>query len=359
MPDWQEIHSRNGFSITAPILAPLSIIYGFAVRLRLQLFRIRSKLSLPGFVVSIGNLTTGGTGKTPAACMLAELALNEGYKAVILSRGYGGSHKKGVLEVSNGLNIMTLPEESGDEPYLMAKRLKDVPVLVTKDRYEAGLLAHRKYGSDFYILDDGFQYLTLRKDLDLLLIDSSNPFGNNHLLPWGPLREPVKQMSRAGAIIFTRSGGKSKIDSFETLITGKLKDTPIFHARHVPKKVFFPGLGRIYETEFLRKRRIVAFAGIAKPRVFRKTLVDLGADVVFFKGFDDHHVYTLKELEALEDQYQSLDADFFITTEKDWARIGEDWARYKELGILRIDFIITEEQEDFWNFIRLKVKNKQ
>lgn len=359
MPDWQEIHSRNGFSIITLVLAPLSLVYGFAVRLRLLLFRIRRRHSLPGFVISLGNITTGGTGKTPAACMLAEWALNEGYKVAILSRGYGGRHKKGILEVSDGIDIMARPEESGDEPFLMAKRLKGVPILVAKNRYYAGIFAHKKLGSDFFILDDGFQHLTLNRDLDLLLLDYSNPFGNKHMLPWGPLREPIKQIRRAGGIIFTRSEGKSGESNLENQIISAQKDTPVFHGRHSPVSVVFPGQDSIFETAFLQNKRIVGFAGIARPQALRKTLIRLGADVIFFKEFMDHHVYSPGELKELRDQYVLLNGDFLITTEKDWARMPKEWFKSKEAGFLRIDFIISKESDLFYNLLKEKIEIKQ
>ena len=159
--DWAKIHERRTFSLATPALALLSFLYGLGVRLRVKAYRGMKKRSLPGFVVSIGNLTVGGTGKTPSVCMLAEWALGEGYRVAVLTRGYGGRYKTKVLEVSDGNDIKVGPAEGGDEPYLLAKKLHGVPVIISKKRYLSGLLAYKKFGTDFFILDDGFQHLAL------------------------------------------------------------------------------------------------------------------------------------------------------------------------------------------------------
>jgi tetraacyldisaccharide 4'-kinase len=205
-PDWGRIHHGESPGFWSPLLTVFSILYGAAVRFRVTIYKRRGfkKKILPGFVVSIGNLTAGGTGKTPAVVMLARWALNQGYRVAVLTRGYGRLSKAKVLEVSDGEVIKADCRESGDEPYLLAKKLTGVPVIISSKRFTAGTFAHRKFGANFFILDDGFQHLGLKRDLDLVLIDAIRPFGNGHLLPWGPLREPIDQLARAGALILTR-----------------------------------------------------------------------------------------------------------------------------------------------------------
>ena len=150
--------------------------------------------------------------------MLAKWALNEGYRVAILSRGYGGNYRERVLAVSDGEKANVGPIQSGDEPYLLARKLRGVPVIISKKRYMAGFFANKRFDTNFFILDDGFQHLALERDMNLLLIDASNPFGNGYLLPWGTLREPIAQLKRADAFIITRSSQKSQKDELSGLV---------------------------------------------------------------------------------------------------------------------------------------------
>jgi tetraacyldisaccharide 4'-kinase len=348
---WSRIQGKRAFSPFIPILAFSSYLYRFGVRFRLIAHQRKKKKSLPGFVVSIGNLTVGGTGKTPAACMLAEWALGEGYRVVILSRGYGGRHKKRVLEVSDGNDINVSPAEAGDEPCLLARKLRGVPVIISKKRHLAGLLAHKKFGANFYILDDGFQHLALKRDLDLILIDALNPFGNGHLLPWGPLREPLDQLGRADAFIITRSvqgaSGHNPMDFLRRTFPGK----PLFSSEHIPEQIVFPNRDKAYDPGFLKGKRVVAFAGIAKPQLFEDTLVKLGADLAFFRGFGDHHSFNHTEIEGLMTKKERLKADCLLTTEKDWVRMENLVKGYPDLAYLTIKFTLLSGKDTFFKMV--------
>ena len=320
--DWSRLHDREGFGLLTPPLALLSLFYGVGVRLRVKACERRERESLPGFVLSIGNLTVGGTGKTPAAMMLARWAVKEGYRVAVLSRGYGGTYRTETLEVTDGHNIQAGAREAGDEPYLMASRLEGVPVILARRRYLAGLHAHRRFNSNFFILDDGFQHLSLKRDLDLVLMDADRPFGNGHLLPRGPLREPVAHLARADAFLLTKG---SAAGSPESSLARRLKDgfpdKPVFTSEHRPERVRFPNRREDYDPEYLMGRRILAFAGIARPDRFRHTLEGLGAQVLFYQVFQDHHGFTPGELRDLMDLKDHLHADCVITTEKDWVRL--------------------------------------
>ncbi|MBW2609148.1 MAG: tetraacyldisaccharide 4'-kinase [Deltaproteobacteria bacterium] len=352
LTDWPDIHERRGYSASTPPLALLSSIYGLGVRLRIIARKGMAKRSLPGFVVSIGNLTVGGTGKTPAARMMAEWALDQGYRVAILSRGYGGRYNTKILVVSDGDDINAGPVEAGDEPYLLAKRLQGVPVIISKNRYTAGLLAHKRFGTNFYILDDGFQHLALKRDLDLVLIDASSPFGNGHLLPWGPLREPIGQLERADAVIITRSGQSPPGDNLEGILEKRLQGRPLFRGDHIPENIVFPGDNRVHDPEFLRGKRIIAFAGIARPEVFKETLIDLGADLVSFKDFGDHHSFSPKELRELNVKKRKIKADLMVTTEKDWVRLENIASGYPDLTYLTIRFTLLSGQDRFFRMIK-------
>jgi tetraacyldisaccharide 4'-kinase len=352
--DWSKIHRENTFSPLTPLLALSSSLYSLGVKLWFSNAQRRKKKSLPGFVVSIGNITAGGTGKTPAVRMLATWAAGEGYSAAVLSRGYGGRHGKKILEVSDGNEIYAGPAEAGDEPCLLARRLRGVPVITGRERYSAGLLAHGKHGTDFYILDDGFQHLDLERDLDLVLLDASSPFGNGHILPWGPLREPVDHLVRADAFIITRSGREPSCRKLVERLNARFPGKAVFQSDHVPKQIVFPHRNRAFGPESIRGRRAVAFAGIARPDLFRETLIDLGAEVVFFKGFEDHHAFRTGEIQDLLREKKRFGADCLLTTEKDWVRLEPLAPLDPDLGYLTVQFTLTTGGEAFYEMVKAK-----
>lgn len=359
VPDWSDMHEENRFNGAAIPLAFLSLLYGFGVRLRLIADKIRRKKALPGFVVSIGNLTVGGTGKTPATVMLAEWALDQGYNVAVLSRGYRGSYKREVFVVSDKVEIKAGPDKVGDEPYLLAKRLKGVPVIISKNRYMAGLMAHQKFGTIFFILDDGFQHLMLERDLDIVLINTSRPFGNGHLLPWGPLREPVQEIKRADAVIFTRYDQKSEEYNKKGNLVVRLRGKPLFKGDHIPERIIFPLKDGVHrDPEFLKGKRVAAFAGIARPKVFKETLLKIGAELVYFKSFRDHHAFSKGDLKILRDEKEKSGAEFLITTEKDWVRMEKIIFEHSDLAYLTIRFKLLSGQVDFFDLVKEKFEKR-
>jgi len=355
MTDWAGIHEDKGFRLSYLPLSLMSLLYGIGVRVRLKNIMAGKKMSLPGFTVSIGNITAGGTGKTPAACMMAEWALGEGYNAAILSRGYGGRKRARVTVVSDGRNILAGPREAGDEPCLLAGRLPGIPVITSRDRYLAGLTAHRNFGSTFFILDDGYQHLGLKRDLDLLLLDAVRPFGNGCLLPRGPLREPVKEISRADAVILTRAGSWVGGKVISNDLKNILQDRPVFLGDHLPDKVIFPCLKKVHDTSLLKGKRVAAFAGIARPDSFRDTLIKLGAEILSFRSFPDHHPFSRDEIRALTGEKEKSGADFLITTEKDWIRVRDLITGDRSACYLTIKFDFTGDREGFFRMVREKV----
>lgn len=338
----------------APLVA-LSHVYGYAVRIWIKIRGKRGKKKLPGFVVSIGNLTVGGTGKTPAAAMIAEWALKAGYRPAVLSRGYGGKYCVKAFEVCDGEHLFCTPAEAGDEPYLLARKLQGVPVVLSKARYEAGLLAFERHGSNFFILDDGFQHLRLQRDLDLVLLDATSPFGNMRLLPAGPLREPVDHLQRADGFILTRAGRGTSLIMMNYL-KRKFGGKPVFQSEHVPERLVLPTLGHAHSPDFIRGKRVVAFAGIAKPDGFRETLLTLGAQVALFRAFRDHHRFAQSELQELVAERQKLGADLLVTTEKDYVRLGQLAPTENHLGYLTIRFQILSGADTFFDMIRGKAR---
>jgi tetraacyldisaccharide 4'-kinase len=355
MTDWPKVHEKSSLSPAMIPLAGLSYLYGLAVRIRTLLYEKKKKKELPGFVLSIGNLTVGGTGKTPAAAMMADWALKEGYRPAILSRGYGGKHGKEPFEVSDGQRLFCTPAEAGDEPYLMAKNLRGVPVILSRVRYKAGLTAYERHGSNFFILDDGFQHIGLKRDLDLVLLDATSPFGNMHLLPRGPLREPVDHLRRADAFILTRTGQGSNLIMMNYL-RKKFGGKPTFQSEHVPEHLVLPGLNHTHGPDFIRGKRILGFAGIARPDVFRETLLKLGAEIAHFRGFRDHHVYLESELQDLVAESHRFHVDLLLTTEKDFVRLGPLTPADDRLGYLTVRFRMLSGAETLFDMIKGKAK---
>jgi tetraacyldisaccharide 4'-kinase len=245
--------------------------------------------------------------------------------------------------------------EAGDEPYLLAKNLQGVPVILSKARYKAGLHAFEQHGSNFFILDDGFQHIGLKRDLDLVLLDATSPFGNMHLLPRGPLREPVEHLRRADVFILTRTGHGTNLILMNYL-KKRFGGKPAFQSEHVPEHLLLPNLGLTHRPDFIRGKRVMGFAGIAKPEVFRETLLKLGAEVSHFRSFRDHHLFLESELQDLLAERQRLRADLLITTEKDYVRLGHLGPTDDHLGYLTVRFQIVSGAETLFDLIRGKAR---
>jgi tetraacyldisaccharide 4'-kinase len=299
----------------------LSLPYGGAVRIRNFLFDLgflkQGKLNCP--VISVGNITVGGTGKTPMVILLAGMLRNRGLRPAVLSRGYGGKRKVDVLVVSDGRQILAGPEEAGDEPVLIARRLKDVPVLVGPKRTITGQYALRHFEPGVILLDDGFQHRYLKRDLDIVLLDSRKPLGNRFLLPRGPLREPVSALERAGVIAFTRSekGAGKPID---VTLSGSLSGKVALRTCVSPASLTGPA-GLEYPLSFLQGKRVFALAGIAQPDSFRQTIESLGGIIAGFRIFPDHHRYGTGDISRVEEEARSASADVIVTTEKDAVKL--------------------------------------
>ena len=327
------------------VLGAASFIYGLAVRARIQAYRsgLVAQEDLPGAVVSIGNISVGGTGKTPMTILVAQWAQAKGYNVCVLSRGYGGRHRGEVLEVSDGDQVKASWKECGDEPYLIAKKVPGVAVVVSRKRYLGGIYAAKKFGSDFFILDDGFQHLGLKRDLDIVLLDASMPFGNGHLLPLGTLREPPSLLTRAHALVLSRFIEDGTCQRIERELAGKFPATPMFKSIHRPEKLIFPVSQASFDPSCMSGKKVAAFAGIGNPTSFQNTLALLGARVLRFTRFPDHHVYQRDEIEALAREAKASGAEMLLTTEKDWIRIGSEFQSDIPFGCLVIAIEIEKE----------------
>lgn len=276
------------------------------------IFRVRR---LPVPVISVGNLTMGGTGKTPTVLLLARELLSRGKRVAVLTRGYGGSLEGETRIVSDGQALLLTPDEAGDEPCLLAASLSGLMVVMGSDRYRAGCLALKELSPDCFILDDGFQHQRLGRDLDILLLDCTAPFANGWTLPAGFLREPVAAAGRADLIILTRCPAKVNP---EALLPQQI---PLCHASHTLSGFVPLAGGELRPFKQLAGKRVVAFCGIADPTAFFNGIESCGVALVATLAFPDHTVYATREMEALGRLKQQSKADCLLTTAKDAVKL--------------------------------------
>lgn len=309
---------RSGWKdrLLLALLRLLSHPYTLVLRLRALAYRAGLFRShrLPRPVISVGNITLGGTGKTPATALIASYFIERGLRVAVLSRGYGGSAEGQLRIVCDGKNLLVGPEEAGDEPCLLARKVPGLMVVIGSDRYRAGLLALKELDPDLFILDDGFQHLKLKRDLNLLLMDCRRPFGNNRVLPAGFLREPKSALERADLVLLTRCPEGS---APQAPVPGK----PI--CRSVHRLAGFRPLegGELRSFEELKGHRLLAFAGIADPAGFFDGVEKAGAPLVATLAFSDHICYGDAEISAIKRLRIASRSVFMITTEKDAVKL--------------------------------------
>lgn len=299
------------------LLRVCAVIYSLIMRLRAAAYAagvLRSH-KLPRPVISVGNITVGGTGKTPMTAWLARHLISRGKRVAVLSRGYGGNLEGTVAIVADGNRRLLGPEEAGDEPCLLADLVPGLMVVIGSDRYRAGCLAMERLNPDLFILDDGFQHLRLRRDLNILLLDSREPFANGRILPAGFLREPVSAVRRADLAVFTRC--RDDVPAAATLPA----TIPICRARHRLNGFTTLSDSTLRSFGELAGKRGVAFAGIADPTGFFDELEREGAVLAATLAFPDHTGYGDEECAALAKLLRSTRADYLITTAKDAVKL--------------------------------------
>ena len=298
---------------------------------------LRRRRRLPCPAVSIGNLTLGGTGKTPLTEWTARWYRRQGWRVAVLSRGYGGVSSKQPVVVSAGDGPITDWRTAGDEAYLLARRLPGVPVLAGRNRYASGLYACERFDAQVLVLDDGFQHHALHRDCDIVLIDASNPFGYGVLLPRGTLREPLGALRRAQIIVLSRveTAGDAVPGLCEQIrrYTGQ---RPVYRMAVSPDDLYRHDTGCSVDLSWLQQRRVVAFAGLGNPRAFVTSLAQSRARVAAFLVFPDHHPYTPADWQAVCEVACREEAEALVTTEKDVVRLDAFWPLPVPLYTLRI-----------------------
>ena len=334
---FQLVHDRETHGVLLTIVKALlyvfSLIYGWLVNLKLMGYKVgifkQKKLSC--CVISLGNITVGGTGKTPTAQRLARDIRDMGYRVVILNRGYRAKWKGSVGIVSDGQRLLMTAAEAGDEAYMLAKHLPDVPVLIGAERAQTGQYAIDHFGAEVAILDDGYQHWQLQRDMDILLVDAVNVFGNSYMLPRGTLREQVSHLDRADVCLMTKVD-QAREGSCEYIRRNMRKYNPdalILESIHQPRclidlldwndNISSNGL----DVSEMKGMRVMAVSAIGNPASFEQTLSDIGAVIIESLRFPDHHDYTIEEMNDAIDQAQRQGAEAIVITEKDAVKVPQ------------------------------------
>ena len=336
---WNETLPEGRTAFPRALLRTLSLPYGAAVAMRNLLYdrKLLRPTKLPCPVISVGNLTVGGTGKTPTVIYLANLLRERGRRPAILSRGYGGDAKVPVNVVSDGNRVCLGCREAGDEPVMIAGALPGIPVLTGPKRSLTGKAAVEHFGANVLILDDAFQHRSIFRDIDIVLLDGARPFGNGLLLPRGPLREPPQALRRADILLRTGDA-----DHEEPL--REAPSLPAFRGTNRPLEFVEAATGRVSPLTAIRGQKVFAFAGIGSPDSFRRGLTALGADVVCFRAFPDHHPYGRSDIECLRLLAKDSGGDRIVTTEKDAVRLADFPDFLAEISLLRIEMEIASAE---------------
>jgi len=332
---------RNGLleRLLMSVLLLPSCVYGLVMWLRACCYRsgVCRVRRLPRPVISVGNLTVGGTGKTPVTAWIARQLLEQGLKVAVLSRGYGGSLEGRAAVVADGQNLLLTPDQCGDEPYLLASTIPGLMVVIGSDRYRAGQLAMERLRPDVFLLDDGFQHLRLQRDLNILLMDCRRPLGNGRLLPAGSLREPASARQRANVVVYTRCAATDAPTVADQRVPQCLARHRIASFRRLSDGIELP-------LEQLQGGKVAAFAGIANPQAFFDGLQHRGLELSATLGLADHEAYGSATRARLERIIQDTGATWLLTTEKDGVKLRQlapDWL--PRVATAQLELIFDDE----------------
>jgi tetraacyldisaccharide 4'-kinase len=327
----------KGDKLKRALLGIPAKLYELAVRLRVAAYETeyRKPKRLDAVVIAVGNITVGGTGKTPMVERIARYIKSEDYSVAILTRGYGRE--------SSGLRALNVPgatsnsgaggrgggkaardsyREFGDEPLMLARALPDVPVVINKDRYEGGLWAVNEVGAEVLVLDDAYQHLAVARDLNILLIDATDPFGGFEMVPFGRLREPLYGIKRADAVIVTRADRPFDQGQTNAIIKHFCgSKVPVMHAYSFIARLRHIETGETYETNQFTGWNAALVCGIGNPQAFADDVLQIGINIVSENFFPDHHAFTQEDLDRVTRAAQDAGADLIITTEKDAVRL--------------------------------------
>lgn len=360
----------KGFGL-ARLLYLFSFLYKWIVTMRRRFYQvgILKSRTLPCPVISIGNIALGGTGKTPMAIWLARKIKSMGFHPAVISRGYGGNYSQAFQVVSDGRQLLSSPQLCGDEPFMMALE-KAFPVVVGKSRFAAAEKAIDSFGCDVIILDDGFQHISLARDLDLVLFDAAKPMDNNRFLPSGRLRDSLKAVEdNAGAIVYTRSGEQGMSPERHHPLSeysNRLEHIPFFSTSHKPFLSRYVPQGQqshsvdeketygVEISNFAGKKALL-FSALAKNAAFYKSISEFGVNIVEHLEFRDHYRYKKADFDQINQAACVQGADVIITTEKDWVKVvpGTVWSM--DLAVVGVK-VAFQDEGLFEQFLRQKLE---
>jgi len=338
-------------------LVPASAIYFVATALRALWWRTLpiQKRALRLKVLSVGNLTVGGNGKTPFTIYLANLLTNHRLRTGIIARGYRSANRSAPRIVAEEGRVMAGPKEVGDEAVMIAKSYSAGPVIVARRRYDAIQLLERRFDLDAVVLDDAFQHLAVARDVNLVLVNAEQAFGNGWLLPAGPMRERLSALRRASAVIWMERGDTGARPPEK--LCAALDNLPLLYAALRPKAIIVPRAGTWHELplETVAERRVVAVSGIAHPQSFYNTLRSLEARIVDTLEYPDHHAYTWGDWQNISRAARG--ADFVVTTEKDLVKLENFPFARDSLRAVRVGIEMGEHEEELMRIIFERISN--
>ena len=331
-------------------------LYEFGVRLRVAAYETNylKPKRLDATVISIGNIAVGGTGKTPFVHYVARYLKEEGHSVAILTRGYGRKstgrrilNDPRVAPEGRDRNGAEIYQEFGDEPLMLARSLPDVPIIIDKDRYESGAHAGREFGADVLILDDAYQHLALARDLNILLLDATDPFAGFEMVPFGRLREPLYGIKRADAVIITRADrpfDQAQVNAIIKYFCGE--KVPVMYVYSSIKQLRHLS-GEAYDASQFRGWNVSLMCGIGNPHAFADDVLQIGINIVAEHFYSDHHPFTQRDLDEVTRAAREVGADAIITTEKDAVRL--EGLKHSDIPVYAAQLEIESEDE-----VRLK-----
>jgi tetraacyldisaccharide 4'-kinase len=334
-------------SASGMLLPPLSAIYSLVMRARASLYhhQILRTESVGVPVISVGNITTGGTGKTPLVAWISRLLSSEGHRVCVLTRGYGRENPKSRVVVSDGTIIKSSVRAAGDEPMLLAEALLgQAAVICDADRVSAAKWSIRELGAEVFVLDDGFQHRRISRDLDLVVVDAMSTWGGGRMLPYGRLREPLDELKRADAIIISRSEEATDLQRLCNSARHLGKGAPVFTSRTVTSAVRSIAGELDRATSLIRNSSTMAFCGIGNPEAFFKHLRRDGWNVMATKSYPDHFRYTQQDIDDLMLGARKMAIEVMVTTSKDAVKLRElrlDLPCY----VLEVAYTFDDEEE--------------
>ena len=366
------VHDKEKHSIPAKcflgVLYGFSLIYRGLVNFQLNLYKwgVCRQVKLNCFVISIGNITVGGTGKTPTAKLLARYIQNLGYKVAILNRGYRAKWKGDVGVVSNGKEVFMSADEAGDEAYLLARSLPDIPVLIGTDRTITGKYAVDNFHVDVVILDDGYQHWQLKRDLNILLVDAINVFGNGHMLPRGTLRESLPHLDRADICLLTKvdQAAPGACEEIRSTLARYNDHALVVESTHKPlgfieiANLFSREQRKVLSVDTMKGHKVIAMSAIGNPASFEQTLSDIGAVITESLRFPDHHDYTEQEIIEVMHQAEEQGAEAIIVTDKDAVKIPESLLNQERpipIYIISIEVTMLGKSRELFDFLEKKL----